>query len=184
MLALAAVAVAALPAVAAAQQQGDPVAGRRVFAANCAMCHGSDASGMMGMHASLRGAVDRLSREGVEVTIRRGRRTQPPMPAWEGRLSDRQIDDVVTYIASLPAGPRNFGPGADGGMMAGGGGMRAWWVLALAAVALVIAAIAVWAVQHSGASPRRLLDRRYASGDLTRDEYLQHRDDLRRHRRS
>ena len=85
------------------------------------MCHGSDASGMMGMHPSLRGAVERLSVEGVEVTIRKGRRTMPPMPLFEGRLSDQQIDDVLAYIDSLPAGPRNFGPGSmvdDGPMMA------------------------------------------------------------------
>lgn len=38
---------------------GDPERGERVFRAECAMCHGSDARGMMGMHPSLRGAVER-----------------------------------------------------------------------------------------------------------------------------
>jgi hypothetical protein len=152
-----------------------------VFVANCAMCHGADASGMMGMHPSLRGAVDRLSRDGVEVTIRRGRRTQPPMPAWDGRLTDRQIDDVIAYIASLPAGPRNFGPEAGGGMMGGGsGGRGGWWVAALIAAGLLVALIVIEVVRRASVSPRRLLDRRYASGELTREEYLQRRDDLRR----
>jgi hypothetical protein len=45
------------------------------------MCHGSDAARMTGTHPSLRGAVERLSSEGVEVTIRKGRTTMPPMPA-------------------------------------------------------------------------------------------------------
>jgi len=73
---------------------GDMGRGREVFAANCAMCHGTDAAGMAGMHPSLRGAVQRLTLEGMEVAIRNGRATQPPMPAWEGRLSDRQIEDL------------------------------------------------------------------------------------------
>ena len=79
------------------------------------MCHRQDAAGMMGMHPSLRGAVERLSREGVEVTIRKGRATQPPMPAFERRLSDQEIADVVAYIASLPPGPATSVPTARAG---------------------------------------------------------------------
>lgn len=97
-------------------QVGDPEAGREVFEANCAMCHGSDASGMMGIHPSLRGAVERLTLEGVEVTVLNGRDTSPPMPSFGGRLSEEELDDVVAYLDTLPVGPRNFGA-EDGGMM-------------------------------------------------------------------
>ena len=167
----------------------DVDAGRRVFAANCAMCHGSDASGMMGMHPSLRGAVDRLTVEGVEVTVRNGRDTRPPMPAFENRLDDQQIEDVIAYIASLPTGPRNFGPGSeDGGMMDGmGGGMMSGWmwlvpILVLAAIAFGIAALVSGRRSRGytdpSPTPGEVLDRRYAEGELARDEYLQLRDDL------
>ncbi len=84
-LAVAVVLAGSPPGVAASQpvdapgRPGDVEAGEQVFQANCAMCHGADASGMMGMHPSLRGAIDRLSREGVEVAIREGRRTETPM---------------------------------------------------------------------------------------------------------
>jgi putative membrane protein len=201
------------PGTARGEQGGNVDAGRDVFEANCAMCHGGDAAGMMGMHPSLRGAVERLSREGVEVTIRKGRDTSPPMPAWEGRLTDQEIADVIAYLDSLPAGPRNFGPGAsmmdDGGMMhdhggmmdgmmdgmTGGGGMVGvfmmvlYGLLVLLLVALGVAAL-VWLVQRlrGGAttpprdaqpSPARgELDRRYAAGELSRDEYLERRRDL------
>jgi mono/diheme cytochrome c family protein len=110
-----AVVVAAAPAPASAQS-GDRARGEEIFAQQCAMCHGSDASGMMGMHPALRGAAERLTVEGVEVTVRNGRATTPPMPAFDDRLSDDEIDDVVAYVASLPDGPRNFGPGHDDGM--------------------------------------------------------------------
>ncbi|MBW3667808.1 MAG: cytochrome c [Actinobacteria bacterium] len=100
--------------------EGDADAGAEVYRANCAMCHGADAAGMMGMHPALRGAVDRLTVEGVEVTVRNGRATMPPMPAFGSRLSDEEIADVIAYIDALPDGPRNFGPGHEDGM---GGGM-------------------------------------------------------------
>jgi mono/diheme cytochrome c family protein len=171
---------------------GDAKAGERVFQANCAMCHGSDAAGMMGMHPSLRGAVERLSPEGVEVTIRKGRKTMPPMPGFEGRLSDRAIADVMAYLASLPEGPRNFGPERDGmgGMMRspdtsdGDGRVPVWLGVTLVVLVLALATLVVLVVRQSrrtavaGAHARSVLDRRYAAGELTRDEYLERRRDL------
>lgn len=169
--------------------EGDAPRGERVFEANCAMCHGSDATGMMGMHPSLRGAVGRLSPEGVEVTIREGRNTMPPMPSFEDRLSDQAIADVMAYIASLPEGPRNFGPGGGGmgGMMGGqgtneGGSVAA--VLGAALLVLAFSALLVLLVRQrrlsgvGGGDARSVLDRRYAAGEFTRHEYLERRRDL------
>lgn len=178
--------------VEAAAAQGDPERGEAVFRANCAMCHGTDASGMMGMHPALRGAVQRLGEDGVEVTVRKGRATRPPMPAWEGRLSDQEIADVVAYVATLPPGPRNFGPE---GMMDGNGHSMMhdddagvpgfFWAVFTVAVALAGVAVFVWVLRSRGRARRRPsglardeLDRRYAGGELSRDEYLQRRRDL------
>lgn len=172
------------PSVATATEPGDVESGRDLFVANCAMCHGEDASGMMGMHPSLRGALGRLTAEGVEVTIRNGRDTSPPMPAFGGRLRDDEIGDLVAYIDSLPPGPRNFGPG--GGVMGDGmmgGWMWVWPVVGLLALAAVVAAVVV-AVRSSSRSPapsptaRDVLDRRYAGGRISREEYLRARADL------
>lgn len=116
---LAAVAVVVLLATVLAgpaSGQGDADEGRGIYQQSCAMCHGGDATGMMGMHPALTGAVDRLGSDGVEVTVRKGRRTTPPMPSFEDRLSEDEIADVVAYVASLPDGPRNFGPGEGEGM--------------------------------------------------------------------
>lgn len=183
LVAIAVLGAVTVPTVAAGQQGGDPANGREVFAANCAMCHGSDAAGMMGMHPSLRGATERLSHEGVEIAIRQGRRTQPPMPAWQGRLSDDEIDDVIAYIATLPDGPRNFGPDGGSGMMTGGDGdgMTAPLVVLLVVLAAAAAGLIAWTATIRVLSPLRVLDRRYAAGELSREEYLQRRDDLRRH---
>lgn len=167
-------------------------AGREVFTGNCAMCHGQDASGMMGMHPSLRGAVDRLTVEGVEVAIRNGRDTNPPMPAFGDRLAASEIADVIGYLESLPDGPRNFGPGADegpmgddmmGGDMMGGQGSALVLGVLLGVVLALIGVAVLSAVRRGRASPRRNspredLNRRYAAGELSREDYLQRRRDI------
>jgi mono/diheme cytochrome c family protein len=89
---------------------GDLDRGQELYAANCAMCHGVDATGMMGMHPALTGVVDRLTLEGVEVAIRNGRNTQPPMPAFGDQLTEEDMADLIAYLESLPPGPRHFGP--------------------------------------------------------------------------
>jgi len=169
-----------------ARAQGDPQRGREVFEQSCAMCHGQDASGMMGMHPSLRGAVERLSREGVEVTIRAGRDTTPPMPSFEGQLADEEIDAVIAYLDTLPVGPRNFGPEADGGMtddgMMGGG---IWtWLLGPALFLLLVAAIVAGSIlllrrmrgEHSSRETAlEILQQRFARGEIDRDEFEERR---------
>jgi putative membrane protein len=171
-------------------QSGDPEAGRETFEADCAMCHGRDAAGMMGEHPSLRGAVERLSIEGVEVTIRKGRDTMPPMPSFAGRLSEKEIDDVVAYLDTLPMGPRNFGGESRkmdmDGMM--GGGMWSW-LLWTALFLVVVAAIvigsvfitrALWRRGDSAERPKDnaaldILKERYARGEIDRDEFEERR---------
>ena len=83
---------------------GDPVAGEEVYTANCATCHGPDASGL-GDVPSLQGVVDRLGVDGVEATVRDGRQTNPPMPAFGDRLEDADVDDVIAYLAELDEAP-------------------------------------------------------------------------------
>ncbi|MGH3666265.1 MAG: c-type cytochrome [Egibacteraceae bacterium] len=179
---LAAAAVALAPDASATQPTGDPDAGREVYAVTCAMCHGADASGMMGMHPALRDVVQRLTAEGVEVTIRNGRRTMPPMPAFGDQLADDEIGDVIAYLDKLPPGPRNFGPDmmdregmmGDGGMMdrmMGRGWGWAWALVAVLLLLLVVAALVVVITQRGKLTgtggdrggdddPRTILDRR------------------------
>jgi mono/diheme cytochrome c family protein len=129
--------------------QGDVTRGEEIYQANCAMCHGADATGMMGMHPALTGVVDRLTVAGVEVTIRNGRDTRPPMPAFDDRLDDTDLADLIAYLDDLPDGPRNFanddggrGMMDDQGMggmmdrMMGGGNVVLWIVVVILAAAL------------------------------------------------
>lgn len=182
------------PSTSAAQAVGDTDAGREVYLANCAMCHAADATGMMAMQPALRGVVERLTAEGVEVTIRNGRQTTPPMPAFGDRLSDEQIADVIAYLDTLPPGPRNFGPQMsepggmmpDNGMVDGGNVLLAVFLTVLVVVLILVGVLMVNQRRsrpprngrHAGESPRDILDRRYAAGELSRDQYQQAREDL------
>lgn len=188
--------------------EGDADSGEQLFQANCAMCHGDDATGMGGMHPALTGAVDRLSADGVAITIRKGRATTPPMPAFEDELTEGDVADLVAYLDSLPPGPRNFGPMQDGNMMDDGmtddgmmgrmmdDGMMTgqMWLqmlvglLLLLAVTAIIVVLVAWvarktarsstSAQGDGDNPRQVLDARYARGELSREDYLQARQDL------
>lgn len=71
-----------------------------------------------------------------------------------------------------------------GGSM--GGWMALWGLLGLAVIVLTVVATS-WLVKHvsnggSGSDEQRLLERRYAAGDIDREEFLQRRDDLARRR--
>ena len=72
-------------------------------------------------------------------------------------------------------------------MMSGGMGawMLLWSLLALALLVLAVVAT-IWLIKHlngsSGSDHQRLLERRYAAGEIDRDEFLQRREDLARRR--
>ena len=73
--------------------------------------------------------------------------------------------------------------GGDDHMMTGwmSGWMVLWGLLALALLVLAVVAT-VWLVKHlntsGGSDHQRLLERRYAEGEIGREEFLQRRDDL------
>ena len=196
----------AAPGVSASddQQLGDVQAGRETFANQCARCHGPSAAGTT-VAPSLVDVFERHTVEEIQDTIRQGR---GGMPAFGPILDDQEIDDVTAFLAQVegtePVGPRH-GPGMhrwwddmmwDG--TAGWGFMIAWMLFGLLLIVLVVVGI-VWLVRSVGSdggrpspppsapwtdaargSAREELDRRYARGEIDREEYLRVRDDLER----
>ena len=78
------------------QQANDPElrAGRTVYVANCARCHGTSGEGRIGPR--LAGRVgDRFPDIADQISVVEGGRGL--MPGFEGRLSDEQIRAVVRY---------------------------------------------------------------------------------------
>jgi mono/diheme cytochrome c family protein len=88
--------------------------GERVFQTNCAVCHGSGGEGkpnwqqpgpdglLLPPPLDNNGRAWRLSSSQMKQFIRQGSpHGRSNMPAWQGKLSDQEIDEVVTCITSL-----------------------------------------------------------------------------------
>ena len=77
---------------------GDVDSGKNVFSANCAACH---AGGNNVINAAKNLKQDTLkqydmySLEAIQYQVNNGKNA---MPAFKGRLSDAQIEDVATYV--------------------------------------------------------------------------------------
>jgi mono/diheme cytochrome c family protein len=78
--------------------------GADVFKAKCAACHGASGAGDTGMGKSLKlkdlGSADVQAKSDADLTeiISKGKK---PMPGYEGKLTNDQIQDVVKYIRTL-----------------------------------------------------------------------------------
>lgn len=83
----------------------DVVAGERLFAANCASCHGLDAQGQDGVAPSLVG----VGAAAVDFQVGTGRMPMqssgPQALAKPKQFSQDQIDQLAAWVASLGAGP-------------------------------------------------------------------------------
>jgi mono/diheme cytochrome c family protein len=77
---------------------GDPGQGAVVFQ-NCAGCHGENATGGIGpslVSAEMKAKGDAYYRQVITNGV-----TGTAMPAWGGRLSDQDIEDVIAFLRSL-----------------------------------------------------------------------------------
>ena len=88
--------------------------GERVFQTNCAVCHSNGGEGKPGWQQpgpdgmflppplDGNGRAWRLSSSQMKQFIRQGSpHGRSNMPAWQGKLTDPEIDEVVTWITSL-----------------------------------------------------------------------------------
>ena len=185
------------PSTADADTEGDPDSGREVFVSNCAACHGPAAQGA-GNAPALSGVVDRLGADRVAETIRDGGNG---MPAFAGRLGEAEIIDVMAHLEQLPTSEQADRDRSGGRMMDGRGRdmMDGWpvafgWLWLVAGLLIIVLLVLglVWLARSlargaSGPSrpvateespAREILDQRYARGEITREQYLQARDDL------
>lgn len=73
----------------------DDVDAAQLFAQNCAACHGAEG---VGGSAPALGRLGDDDEERIEQMIRRG---GGGMPAFEGQLTDEQIEALTEYVADL-----------------------------------------------------------------------------------
>ena len=84
---------------------GDLAAGQRIFERKCASCHNANGDGktVTGSRFRYSNLIDGVWRsdgspEAIERQIRRGR---DPMPKFEGKLTEEEIRQIVTYVVAL-----------------------------------------------------------------------------------
>ncbi len=82
----------------------DAAAGKEVFTSKCVMCHGADGTGntAMGKRFNIQNLrspeAQKLSDADLAATITKGKNK---MPAFEGKLTPQQVNNVVAHIREL-----------------------------------------------------------------------------------
>ena|SRR5579863_3952326 len=78
--------------------------GKAIFTSKCALCHGADATGNTAVGKSFKvknlrsPEVRNLSDADLKTVITTGKNKMPP---FKGKLTDAQIDQVISYIREL-----------------------------------------------------------------------------------
>ncbi|MGD1918411.1 MAG: cytochrome c6 PetJ [Pleurocapsa sp.] len=85
----------ATPAIA-----GDAASGAKIFSANCAACHAGGNNVVHGAKTLKKEALDKYEMNSLEAVTYQVNNGKNAMPAFKGRLTDAQIDDVATYVLS------------------------------------------------------------------------------------
>lgn len=79
---------------------GDAASGAKIFSANCAACHAGGNNVVNGAKTLKKDALEKYEMNSVEAITYQVNNGKNAMPAFKGRLTDAQIDDVATYVLS------------------------------------------------------------------------------------
>lgn len=79
---------------------GDASSGAKIFSANCAACHAGGRNVINGAKTLQKDALDKYEMNSIEAITYQVLNGKNAMPAFKGRLTDAQIDDVATYVLS------------------------------------------------------------------------------------
>ena len=92
---LAAAIFTAAPALA-----GDAASGAKIFSANCAACHAGGRNVIDAAKTLNKNALDKYEMNSLDAIVYQVNNGKNAMPAFKGRLTDAQINDVATYVLS------------------------------------------------------------------------------------
>lgn len=79
---------------------GDPLEGRAIYVENCAGCHGANGRAVVAGTPNFAGSNRLMVKTDSQLhdTIAGGKNI---MPAFQGRLSEREMMDVIAYIRTF-----------------------------------------------------------------------------------
>ena len=79
---------------------GDAASGGKIFSANCAACHASGRNVVNAAKTLQKDALEKYEMNSIEAITYQVNNGKNAMPAFKGRLTDAQIEDVSTYVLS------------------------------------------------------------------------------------
>ncbi|HBB34331.1 MAG TPA: cytochrome C6 [Cyanobacteria bacterium UBA8803] len=77
---------------------GDAANGAKVFSANCAACHMGGNNVVMANKTLKKDALEQNGMKSAEAIITQVTKGKNAMPAFGGRLTSAQIEDVAAYV--------------------------------------------------------------------------------------
>ncbi len=94
LVAIAVLTVAFVPAA----QAADAAAGAKVFTANCTACHMGGGNVVMATKTLKKDALEKYGMYSQEAIVTQVTKGKGAMPAFAGRLSDADIENVAAYV--------------------------------------------------------------------------------------
>ncbi len=79
---------------------GDAASGAKIFGANCAACHAGGRNVVNGAKTLQKADLEKYGKDSIETITMQVNNGAGAMPAFKGRLTDAQIEDVATYVLS------------------------------------------------------------------------------------
>jgi cytochrome c6 len=77
---------------------GDLANGAKLFSANCAACHAGGKNVVNAAKTLQKGDLEKYSMNSLEAIKTQITKGKNAMPAFAGRLSEQEIDDVANYV--------------------------------------------------------------------------------------
>ena len=79
---------------------GDAASGQKIFGANCAACHAGGRNAVNPAKTLQKADLEKYGKNSIEAIVYQVNNGKNAMPAFRGRLTDAQIEDVATYVLS------------------------------------------------------------------------------------
>lgn len=76
----------------------EPTNGARIFSDNCASCHIGGGNVIIANKTLKKQALEKYNMDSFEAIINQVQNGKNAMPAFKGRLEDREIEDVAAYV--------------------------------------------------------------------------------------
>lgn len=79
---------------------GDAANGAKIFGANCAACHQGGNNAVNPQKTLKKADLEKYGKDSIEAIVTQVTGGKNAMPAFGGRLTSEQIEDVATYVLS------------------------------------------------------------------------------------